>query len=173
MAKKPKLKSADPIASYATAKTYVQSAYALMDSAGRRTLPNDSTVFLPFHLLCGFAIEIYLKAYLTHRQLPAEKLLNFRVRHNLKRLRTMAKTKGLDCSDFNGLVDLLHESHKKHHFRYMPSKKIFKHQPLAVIFSQLSALDVAVDSAIGASKSKGKIPEPGWHFYAHQTPWRL
>lgn len=53
-------------ACYSTAKGYVQGAYLVVCNRDRLQLPDDSSLVLSVHMLCGFAIELYLKAALAH-----------------------------------------------------------------------------------------------------------
>ena len=59
--------SLDPEEPYSVAKGYVQSAYAMMTNPYRLQLPDDITLFMAFHMLCGFAAELYFKAFLAHK----------------------------------------------------------------------------------------------------------
>src|SRR3954469_2575936 len=59
---------------YSTAKGYVQAVFAMMSSSGRFQLPDDTTLFLPFHHLGGFAVELYLKALISNESFDEAKL---------------------------------------------------------------------------------------------------
>jgi len=55
-----------PIATYSTAKGLVQSTFLTMTNPQRLTLPDDTTFMLFFPMNLGFAVELYLKAFLAH-----------------------------------------------------------------------------------------------------------
>lgn len=68
---------------YSTARGYIQSAYLIMTNHNRFQVPNDITFVLAYHMLLGFAVELYLKSYLTHTGHNERELRNAAVRHNL------------------------------------------------------------------------------------------
>ncbi len=51
-------------ATYANAKGFCQSAYSMMSDPARLQLIDDTTFCMEFHHLVGFAVELYLKAFL-------------------------------------------------------------------------------------------------------------
>src|SRR5665213_2685390 len=148
--------SLSPGEPYAVAKGYVQSAFAMMSAPQRLQLPDDTTFFLAFHMLCGFATELYLKAFLAHKGFTEVQLRQPRIRHDLVRLRDMCGSEGLYDTGADTLVELLASKHKSFEYRYMKNASEFRTMHLWAIFSAFSSLDRAVDTAIGASAAKGK-----------------
>jgi hypothetical protein len=163
--------SASPEEPYSVAKGYVQSAYAMMTNPHRLQLPDDTTFFMAFHMLCGFAVELYLKAFLAHKGYT-DAQLRHNIRHNLARLRDRCRAEGLYDTGADMLVDLLSTKHKSFEFRYMKRESEYLTADLQAIFSAFSSLDRAVDTAIGASAAKGKSAGGSWKFPS-DGPWRF
>lgn len=143
---------------YSTAKGYVQSAYVLMNSPDRMSVPDDMTFFLSLHMLWGFAVELYLKSFLMHRGWTEKKLRSIALRHNLQALAAAADEAGLKLREINMLVELLGEKHASFGYRYAKPDGQHRVPKLNAVFASLSALDEAVDKAIGASVSRGRTP---------------
>ena len=163
----------DSILTYSTAKGYVQSAYVMMASEYRFAAPEDSTFVLGFHMLAGFAAELYLKAYLSHKGHDDKELREQGVRHNLKALLALAKADGFSSVAAERLVDLLSDNHESFEFRYMKSTSTYTARSLNEVFEDFSNLDNLVDVAVGASASKGKSPGGVWKIAAEKAEWRL
>jgi hypothetical protein len=66
---------------------------------------------MAFHMLWGFAVELYSKAFLAHKGFADVQLRQPRIRHDLARLRDMCRSEGMDTSA-DTLVDLLAAKHK-------------------------------------------------------------
>jgi len=162
----------DPEEPYSVAKGYVQSAYVMLANPHRLQLSDDTTFFMAFHMLCGFAVELYLKAYLAHKGYDEDRLRKADLRHDLIKLRQLSVSEGLIESGSQLLVDLLGEHHKSFEFRYMKKTATYKTVALREIFSAFSSLDQAVDIAIGARAARGKIPGGKWDFPLDGA-WRL
>jgi hypothetical protein len=162
----------DPTEPYSTAKGYTQSAYILLANPHRLQAPDDTTFYLAFHMLCGFAVELYLKAFLAHKGYSEDRLKKRDIGHDLIKLRELSVAAGLIDDGSKPLVDLLADQHKSFGFRYLKRSTIYRTVPLRDIFLAFSALDVAIDTAIGASASKGLSPNSGWVFPS-DGPWRL
>jgi hypothetical protein len=164
--------SASPEEPYAVAKGYVQSAFAMMTNPVRLGLPDDTTFFLAFHMLCGFAAELYFKAFLEHKGYSDAQLRKPQIRHDLTWLRDQCRSEGMYDTGADLLVDLLAGKHKNYEFRYMKQASVYRTMHLQVIFSAFSSLDRAVDAAIGASAARGKSARGSWKFPS-DGPWRL
>ena len=164
--------SLDPQEPYSVAKGYVQSAFAMMTNPHRLQLPDDTTFFMAFHMLCGFAVELYLKAYLAHKGYTDTQLRHRDIRHDLTRLNDHCRAEGLYDSGADMLVNLLSEKHKSFEFRYMKKESEYLTADLRMIFSAFSSLNRAVDTAIGASAAKGNPPGGSWRFPT-DGPWRF
>jgi len=163
----------DPILTYSTAKSYVQSAYVMMASEHRFAAPEDSTFVLGFHMLAGFAAELYLKAYLAHKGHTEKELKGQGVRHNLKALLALAKADGFSSASAERLVDLLSDNHESFEFRYMKSTSTYTARSLNAVFEDFSHLDNFVDTEVGASASKGRSPGGLWKLADEKAEWRL
>jgi hypothetical protein len=163
----------DPIRSYSTAKGYLQSAYLLVTSPGRYQLTDDTTIFLSFHMLCGFAVELYLKSFLASKGFDAKELRSHAVRHNLEKLYELAQDAGLQNDGAEPLIALLNDHHRNFEFRYMKPDSQYQAMHLTQMFSTLSSLDNAVDEAVGASVSRGVAPGGSWSLSGDVALWRL
>src|SRR6266550_6829 len=104
--------SLSPEEPYAVAKGYVQSAYAMMTNPARLQLPDDTTFFMAFHMLCGFAVELYFKAFLAHKGNSDAELRRPHIRHDLRRLLDECGSKGMYDTGADMLVELLADKHK-------------------------------------------------------------
>jgi hypothetical protein len=164
--------SLDPEEPYSVAKGYVQSAYAMMTNPYRLQLPDDITLFMAFHMLCGFAAELYFKAFLAHKGYSDAQLRKREIGHDLTWLRDQCRSEGMYDTGADLLVDLLAGKHKNYEFRYMKRASEYRTMDLRHIFSAFSSLDRAVNTAIGASAARGKSARGSWKFPS-DGPWRL
>jgi len=164
----------DPTEPYSVAKGYVQSAYSMMANPHRLLqLQDDISLFMAFHMLCGFATELYLKAFLAHKGYDDAQLKQRPFGHDLVRLRDQCRLEGLYSSGADKLVDLLFDKHKNFEFRYMKRSSLYETIDLRAIFFAFSSLDRLVDTAIGASVSKYMtLGRRGWRFPSDGL-WRL
>jgi hypothetical protein len=163
----------DPIAPYSTAKGYIQSAHLMMSNPIRYTTPDDTPFYLAFHLICAFAVELYLKSYLIHSGHEDKELRGIGVRHNLEKLHELAKADDFTDIGTGALVDLLHEHHESFEFRYAKRETKYRAVNLQHMFIAFSALDLFVDAAVGASASKGLAPNGTWDFPTAKAQWRF
>ncbi|RWC31567.1 hypothetical protein [Mesorhizobium sp.] len=154
----------DPVLPYSTAKGYVQSAFLLMTNEIRFQAPDDSSFYLSFHMLLGFAMELYLKSFLLQNGYEEKALRAAGVRHDLSKLLEMAEAKGLKERGAVTLVDLLSEHHRSFGFRYTKAESEYPIINLQRVFEAFSSLDLAVDTVIGASVAHGKRPRGSWDF---------
>jgi hypothetical protein len=164
--------SLSPEEPYSVAKGYVQSAYAMMTNPHRLQLPDDTSFFMAFHLLCGFAVELYFKAFLTHKGYGDAQLREQRIRHDLEKLRDQCSSEGLYSTGADLLVNLLADKRRNFEYRYMRRTTEYHTIDLRAIFSAFSSLDRLVDTAIGASATRGKAPG-GWWKFPSDGPWRF
>jgi len=159
---------------YSTAKGYVQSAYLIIASPIRNTAPDDSTFVLAYHLLLGFAVELYLKAYLTEAGHTERELRSAGIRHNLNNLLELSVADGFNLPTTKPLVSYLSEQHESFEFRYMKSTSLYFLRAQSEVFDELNHLDAYVDRHVGASASSGKTPSStGWIVPAAQDGWRI
>jgi len=163
----------DPIAAYSTAKGYVQSAYVLMANPLRYSVPDDTTFFMSFHMLCGFALELYFKAFLSHHGWDEKSLRSKRLRHNLRELHKEVVALGLTSKIAAQLLEVLAERHEDFTFRYVRRETKYLARDLQLIFKDFSIVDTIVDDAIGASASRGKEPGGFWAFPPEHAAWRF
>lgn len=156
---------------FSTAKGYVQSAYLMMSNPERYQTPDDSTFYLSFHMLCGFATELFLKSYLSHKGADDNTLR--KLGHDLDKLLNSAKNKGLNSSDAIALVEYLNEHHKGLGFRYMKTAATYRTPDLVALFNAFSSLKNAIDAAVGASASHGRSVGGRWDFPRDRAHWRI
>jgi len=165
------MSESDPILKYSTARGYVQSALLLISNPARFQVADDSSFFPAFHMLCGFAVELYLKSFLEFAGLSERDLI--RAGHNLFALQTLAHEKGLSDPAIVQLVDYLGEKHKSLEFRYMKASGRYDYGDLRLVFSTFSTLDNRVDELIGARASYGLSSGGEWLLSERQARWRF
>jgi hypothetical protein len=164
----------DPSVDYSTAKGYVQSAFLIMANPYRFQASNDTTFFLSFHLLLGFSVELYLKAYLRHTGHSEKDLKSFGVRHNLEKLLELSEADGFALPAAKSLVDYLTKQHGNYEYRYPNIDGSYRARSLGELFGELNQLDWYIDSAVGASASHGKAPSTvGWTMPPEFNVWRF
>jgi len=164
----------DAIRTYSTAKGYVQSSYLIVTSPDRYRVPDDTTFILSYHMLLGFAVELYLKAYLTHAGHAEAELRSGGVRHNLKKLLELSEEDGFDLPAAKKLVDYLGAQHGNFEYRYMKPSGSYYVRWQAEVFAELDELDTYVDGEIGASASQARAPSSGgWTVPADRNGWRI
>lgn len=144
-----------------------------MSNPDRYQLPNDTTFYLSFHMLCGFSAELYLKAFLLHNGVPESELRKANVRHDLHALHALAARHGLSDGAAKKLTDFLGKHHKTYEFRYMSPESVYEIMNLVEVFLAFSSLDNEVDKAIGASASKGRNAGGAWVFPKEHANWRF
>jgi hypothetical protein len=164
----------DALAYYITAKGYGQSAYILIANPVRFMMPNDYHIVLSFHMLLGFAVELELKAALSHSGHSQKALRAPKVRHDLWALWNMAKDDGFECLEALPLIEVLAENHKNYAFRYFSLDARYVTMEPKGTFECLHSVDKAVDQLIGASESHAKdIQDIGWTVPDEANLWRL
>ena len=164
----------DAIRTYSTAKGYIQSAYLIVTNPSRFQAPDDTTFILSYHMLLGFAVELYLKAYLTHTGHTESELRSGAIRHNLKKLLALSEADSFALPAATKLVDYLNDQHGSFEYRYMKPGGSYYIRYQAEVFTELDELDAYVDAEIGASASKGKTPSAGgWGIPGDFNGWRI
>ena len=163
----------ESIMTYSTAKGFGNSAYAMLSNPARLNLPEDSSLFLGFHLLLGFSVELYLKSVLQFSGWSEKALRSSDIRHDLKNLLHSVSKHNFDCGGAVQLVDVLHDNHKTYEFRYSKDGSTYRVVPPSHLFAALSVLDQNVDVLVGASVSEGVIPSGGWVLPFELSTWRL
>ncbi|WP_319936287.1 hypothetical protein [Lichenihabitans sp. Uapishka_5] len=162
----------DAARAYVVALGYVQSMAAIMGGNTRQQTEDDIPFVLAFHMLAGFAVELYLKSYLYFTGHDENELRGPNLRHNLSNLLEKSKADGLINEGADFLVDYLNDHHASFEFRYMKSASTYPVRSLNSIFEAFSSLDVYVDTKVGASVSQGRTPKGGWPF-SPDNNWRM
>lgn len=162
-----------PFYPYSTAKGYAQSAYAIITNPLRFSLGDDTTFYMSFHMLLGFALELYLKSVLMSCGCSEAELKKPDIRHNLNKLAEKCIANGFDHKGAKYLAEILSEHHKGYGFRYIKPGNEYDRTDITHIFSTFSDLDRTIDSKIGASASKGLKAEGEWQVPSHMAFWRL
>ena len=164
----------DAIRIYSTAKGYVQSTYLIVTSPDRFQVQDDTTFILSYHMLLGFAVELYLKAFLTHTSHTEAELRGRGVGHTLKKLLELSEADGFTLPAATKLVDYLNDEHGSFEYRYMKPDSSYYVRYQAEVFAELAELDAYVDSKIGASASRGHTPSSlGWKVPSDRNGWRI
>lgn len=102
---------------YLTGKGYVQAAKLIVTHPDFEGAVVPATI-LSVNMLLGFAMELYLKAWLM--DVGETKNLRGTIRHNLKGLRDLGRVNDLpEVPGLDVLVDFLHPRHLDHSNRYM------------------------------------------------------
>jgi len=163
----------DAITMYATGRGFGQSSFLMMTSPLRFSVADDTSFFLGFHMLFGFATELYLKAFLQTVGFTEAQLRTPKLRHDLEALWQEANSSSFPNPNVYPLVNYLKDGHKKYEYRYMSKNTTYTALPLNVLFEWLSLLDDAVETATGARASNGLPLDSHWQIPANQATWRL
>ena len=159
---------------YSTAKGYVQSAFLLITNPLRFSVPDDLSFILAYHMLLGFAVELYLKAYLRAEGHLASELRSSSVRHNLGKLLKMAKQDGFEEAAADSLVQYLALQHGNFEYRYANPERDYYIRWIDEVFVELSKLDACVDIKVAASSSRGLKSGVGqWTIAPQFRGWRI
>ena len=150
----------------------MQAAYAIMANPHRLQLEDDRSFYMPFCMLCGFAAELYFKSYLLQKGYTEGDLRKRLLGHDLSQLGELAIKNGL-CAPTASLVGWFGKHHKNFAYRYAQDETLFGLPRLSAVFSAFSSLDFQIDTAVGASVSKGLVPRDGWTFPADGDFWRI
>lgn len=141
---------------YGTAKGYTQTIKMVLMNPLVQTEAVSLTI-LPTHMLLGFALELYLKAWLLSAGVPSTKVKAFG--HRLAELFAEAQqTEMPTVARLDEVVALLDAPHREFTFRYIDGHQEIDAMNWPTVLPILDALDVAVDHAVGASALHGKLP---------------
>jgi hypothetical protein len=96
-------------------------------TAADLVLNKTEGVSLPVFFLLGRSIELSLKAYLLHREMPISELRKRNYGHNLKNLLAKSREKGIDSlvkleAIDEGVIDLLSYDYEAKRFEYRITK---------------------------------------------------
>lgn len=140
---------------YSTARGYMIACKMLFSSPQRAG--REIATILPMHMLAGFALELFLKAWLLKAGLAS---LDVRgMGHDIKKLYRRSKEKNLPfVLGLDSVVDALAAPHGDYTFRYMNSSDKMVALGWAGTFPIFDQLDIAVDTFVGASASHGLLP---------------
>lgn len=117
---------------------------------------NAISVSMPIHMLIGFALELYLKAWLLAAGVTSGILRSKEMGHNLQGLYESARSHGMpDTRDMQSLIDLVHKYHAGFDYRYMKEGTNYTLLNYPLCFEILNRLDEEVDGHVGASASLG------------------
>ncbi len=153
---KPGAHMASAIMTYSTAKGFNEAAKMIYTSPHYGPDRSDMLV-LPFGHLIGFAIELYLKAYLLHHGVTEATLRSREYGHKLAELYALAQAHGFSEAH----VMLIHdyeEPHRNFEYRYADESNTYVVPDYVRVFAAMDALDTYVDGVIGASASHGLTP---------------
>ena len=146
----------EAILRYSTAKGYVQCIKIIFLSDEYKD-KDEVTAILPMHMLAGFALELYLKAWLLGSNVDSKSVSKFG--HDVCAL--YAEAIRVDLPTINGLEPLknhLARPHADFTFRYLESSDIIQNTNWPVAFQVFGELDAVIDTMIGASASQGLPP---------------
>lgn len=163
-----------PLRSFATAKGNVQSAFLMLTNPLRFELKTDDSFILSCHMLLGLAVELYLKAYLTHLNHDEKVLREHSVRHNLEKLLALCENHGFSLPEATSLVAYLSKNHGEHSYRYLKPNSEFTPRVLGTLFRELDKINAYVDEKIGASAAfDERVSSGGWVVPEQFDRWRL
>lgn len=142
---------------YVPARSFAEATKLIRSSphySGREPM-----MFLPIHLLFGFAVELYLKAWLSKAGIEPDALARRPYGHHLVNLYRGAIDAGLpNLAGLGEVISVLHGPHSRFEYRYFKSPSSFESLGALQITSSLERLDTEVDRFIGASASRGLEP---------------
>jgi hypothetical protein len=125
-------------------------------------------------MLLGFAVELYLKSYLTDTGHTEAELRSGAVRHNLKKLLQLSEADGFSLQAATRLVDYLNDQHGSFEYRYVKPGGSYYVRYQSEVFAELDELDAYIDSEIGASASRGRSSSSGgWVVPDDHNGWRI
>lgn len=137
---------------YATARGYLQTVRTIQLSPiypGR-----EITFILSMHLLAGFAIELYFKAWLLQAGMPSSEVR--KLGHNLARLfHEVAQHNFPNIAQLSEIVGIFAAPHKELIYRYLDEGDSIDAANWPIVLAVLSELDIAVDTFTEASTSQG------------------
>lgn len=144
---------------YSTAKEYVE-AIKLVQTSPHYTGRHVMMAIRPTHLLVGFALELYFKAWLLADGATPKKVRS--LGHKLRDAYELATARGfIGNNNITHLVNHIAEPHgQDHDYVYRYTKVGSNIEPLNwdVAYPALNKLDEIVDAHVGASEHFGLQP---------------
>lgn len=142
---------------YSTARGYLQFVVVCYNHQPLGTA-YEMSFHLPKRMLLGFALELFLKAWLHHSGTTEGDLRDI-YGHDIEDLYQDAIANGLQQTpDFNRVVQELGFDHKDFGYRYMHDTSQYKPMDYVAVVTILQELDRVVDERIGASAAFGLQP---------------
>ena len=140
------------------ARAYVTGAHAIVKSEMRRKYEDDFRFLLPFQMLVGHAVEVYLKAWLSWHddaRFTPDVLKSNKYGHKLRVLYNEARGQGLPEPDappqhtFHDLIESYEKDHSDYSFRYPSDGWSFAVPRNESLFFILKRLDAIVADKLG------------------------
>jgi len=116
-------------------------------------------------MLIAHAIEVYLKAWLSHHGLSTSQLRQNPYGHNLVTLFDHAKQHGLvepqrpENESFQDLIDSFAEQHGNYSFRYPSDGWNYNVPQMDIVFSVLNDLDAQISTPIHQEEERVSLEE--------------
>jgi hypothetical protein len=147
-----------PLNYYVTAKEYLEAAKVIWVSPYKSHL-HMVRFFLPIHLLLGFSLELFLKAWLRFSGLSSSQLSKPPYSHNLENLYNEAQQRGFpDEPRQSALIAHFASEHQNFGFRYLRDDLTYKPTALPYDFELFDDIDRWVDGALDVSASRKLKP---------------
>jgi hypothetical protein len=141
---------------YITAKSYMEACKLIQTSShyeGSRIIQS----VLPLHMLLGFSLELFFKAWLLGKGEGSSEVRAFG--HRLAELFSASQASDLpNIAGLGSLVSLVAAPHEDFTYRYIGDGATVTTANWPVVLTVLDDLDVAVDTLLGASVSRGLRP---------------
>ena len=143
----------EAILRYSTAKGYIQACKMIVLSDHYKD-QNVVATILPLHMLGGFALELYLKAWLLGSGRSSKDVRGYG--HDIKNLYDDAKTDGLrEIDKLKEMKDHFADPHSDFTYRYIGPGDQMDNTNWPSAFRAFDELDREVDGYLGASSSYG------------------
>lgn len=148
---------------YVTAKQFFYAIQVLQGST--HYCGNPVFSYLPVHMLLGFCLELYFKAWLLADGVSSREIRARNYGHNLMFLHNQCLKRGfadqgavnqIYATNLKGLVELAEQGHtstNNYTFRYFDRRKEHNGMNVAQDIDILKELDDLVDTKVGASAS--------------------
>lgn len=140
---------------YVTAKGYIQSCKIILYSEHYEK--NQTLTLLPMHMLAGFSIELYFKAWILGAGGESAKVKKYG--HDIFSLFSDVKNIGLPyINGIDALVEQFSGSHSDFTYRYIESGAVVRDTHWPIALKVFDDLDTKVDTFLGASAQFGLQP---------------
>ncbi len=144
---------------YSAGKDYVEAAKVIWLRSPERQHLGLGKFFLPMHMLLGFSLELFLKAWLRDTGLSSQILRRDPYGHDLQELYAEALRRDFPAVPSQAdLVEHLAVEHGEYGYRYMKEGHTYTLTNLPLAFGVLEAINLQVDNRIGASAGYGLPP---------------